>query len=257
DGDISFSAIVQSNMGFFGGTGNLFPTCDDLNGNLVYGEHPADQCVNVTGNGTAQLEIPAASNNLNQVIVPFSCQLNPLATSLVMPVTIQQNQGSFTFNIICKGQASAANTTISATPNTVEIIPARSNTSHSLILMKILSAVGGPVFPGTLVDFTVLPTSTAKCSVETAGLGTGTSGVTDVFGNVVTNVPSLGTLADTPNILSLGSAIAMTSQLNTAAPGTFLTWEFSAPAQTPIDVLGGFAPFGTNAFNPAEDLTRT
>jgi len=262
DGPITFSAITQSNMGFFGrgpaiaSQSAFTPTCDDKNANGQFGEITSDACLNTAGEGTAQLTIPADVNNLDQVIVPFTCVLNPLLTTLVMPITIQQNQGSFTFNVICKGQASGANTTLSATPNTVEIIPARSNTSHSLILLKILSANGTPIFPGTDVEFRVLPTSTAKCSIETAGLGTGTSAITDIFGNIVRNVPSLGTLGDTPNVLSIGSAIVLTSQLNTAAPGTFLTWEFSGPAQTPIDVLGGFAPFGTNAFDPSTDITK-
>jgi len=252
DGDLTFSAIVQSNMGFFDQ-----PSCTDPNGNSVVGEWTGDRCVDTTGEGTAQLEIPAippsGSNNLNTVIVRFNCSLlSPgFQTGVVFPITIQQDAGSFTFNVICKGSASAGATTISATPNTVEIIPARSNTSHSLILLKIQSSFGTPVFPGTDVQFT-----TDRCAIETAGLGTGTSAITDVFGVQATNVPNVGTLSDGPNVLSLGAAIAMTSQLNTAAPGTYLTWEFSAPAQTPVDVLGGFAPFGTNAFSPQADITK-
>ena len=251
DGDLTFSAIVQANMGFFDQ-----PSCTDLNGNGVVGEWTGDRCVDDTGEGTAQLEIPAlplsGQNNLNTVIVRFNCSnLSGFSTGVVMPITIQQDAGSFTFNVVCKGSASTAATTISATPNTVEIIPARSNTSHSLILMKIQDSNGNPIFPGADVQF-----STDRCAIETAGLGTGTSAITDVFGVQATNVPNLGTLADGPSVLSIGAAIAMTSQLNTSAPGTYLTWEFSAPAQTPIDVLGGFAPFGTNAFSPQADITK-
>jgi hypothetical protein len=255
DGDLVFSAIVQSNMGFFDQAG-----CSDRNANNVFGEFStsggSDNCVfqdgsSLTG-GTAELEIPSVSNNLNTVIVRFNCQQNPLASGLVMPLTIQQDAGSFIFNVICKGQASATATTISATPNTVEIIPARSNTSHSLILMKIADSNGNPIFPGQDVQFT-----TDRCSIETAGLGTGTSALTTVTGAQLTNGPSLGTLADGPSVLSVGAAVAMTSALNAAAPGTFLTWEFSAAAQTLPDVLGGFAPFGTFSFTPQADSTKS
>jgi len=231
DGDLTFSAIVQSNMGFFDQ-----PSCTNPNGG-AFAEWTGDTCVNMTGNGTAQLEIPASTNNLNTVIARFNCALNPFATGLVMPITIQQDAGSFTFNVICKGEASATATTISATPNTVEIIPARSNTSHSLILLKILDSNGNPIFPGRDVDF-----RTDRCAIETAGLGTGVSGVSPGILGQAVNIPTLGTLNDGPTILSLGAAIGMTSALNTAAPGSFLTWEFSAVANTPVDATGAFSP---------------
>jgi hypothetical protein len=257
DDTLLFSAIVQANMGFFDQ-----PGCTDQNGNRIYGE-VTDNCVFPVGGtssairgGTAQLEIPGSPlNNVNTVIVRFSCsQLVGFTTGPVMPLTIQQDQGAFTFNVICKGSAAAAGTTISATPNTVEIIPARSNTSHSLILMKIVDVSGNPIFPGTDVQFTV--SGPTNCSIESAGLGTGTSAITTIAGVQAGNVPILGTLADGPGTLSLGAAIALTSALNTAAPGTYLTWEFSAPAQVPVDVLGAFAPFGTNAFSPTADITK-
>src|SRR5262249_21175548 len=159
---------------FFGGPGSLFPTCSDNNGNGTVGEVGTsttsssqfnDNCNNTIGNGTAQLTVPSAGNNLQTVIAPFSCVQNPLATSLVMLRPINQKQGSFPFNVSCKGQATASQTSLSANPSTVEIIPARSNTSHSLILMKVLTSTGTPIFPGTDVEFRVLPTSTAKCSI--------------------------------------------------------------------------------------------
>jgi len=262
DDSITFSAIVQANMGFFDQ-----PSCSDRNGNGVFGEaatfplgdactFPSGGTASAVAGGTAELEIPGAPiNNVNTVIVRFSCsQLVGFATGPVMPITIQQDQGAFTFNVICKGSAAAAGTTISATPNTVEIIPARSNTSHSLILMKIVDANGSPIFPGTDVQFTV--SGPTNCTIESAGLGTGTSAITTINGIQATNTPILGTLADGPGTLSLGAAIPMTSALNTAAPGTYLTWEFSAPASVPTDVLGSFAPFGTFALTPFADITK-
>jgi hypothetical protein len=244
DGDVTFSAIVQSNMGFFDQ-----PSCSNPDGDASVGEWTDDRCINTTGEGTAQLEIPnGATNNVNTVIARFNCATSPLATGLVFPITIQQDAGTFTFNVICKGEASGAATTIQAIPNTVEIIPARGNTSHSFIWVKIHDANGNPVFPGRDVDF-----RTDRCSIETAGLGS--SGVNGTS-------PVLGTLGDGPGVLSFGSVIAMTSQLNAAAPGSYANWEFSAPANTPIDIFGAIAPGGTVplanfGFAPMQDFGKT
>jgi len=234
DGDVTFSAIVQSNMGFFDQ-----PSCSNSDGDSTVGEWTDDRCINTTGEGTAQLEIPnGTTNNVNTVIARFSCAQLPLATGLVFPITIQQDAGSFTFNVICKGEASATATTITATPATVEIIPARGNTSHSFIWMKIHDANGNPVFPGRDVDF-----RTDRCAIETSGFGTsGQSGT----------APVLGTLGDGPSVLSFGSVIAMTGALNAASPGSYINWEFSAPAQTPVDLGGGLFPF-----SPLQDFGKT
>jgi len=237
DGDITFSAIVQSNMGFFDQ-----PSCSNPNGGAV-GEWTGDRCIGTTGEGTAQLEIPnATTNNLNTVIARFNCQIGPLPTGLVFPITIQQDAGSFTFNVICKGQASATASTLTANPPTVEIIPARSNTSHSFIWMKLKDANGNPVIPGLDVDFI-----TDRCAINANAFGGG--GGTSGLG------PVLGTLADGPNVLSMGAAIAMTGALNAAAPGTYASWEYSAVAQTPISIFGA-APTGYPNFGYSPQATR-
>jgi len=236
DGDITFSAIVQSNMGFFDQ-----PSCTNPNGGAV-GEWTGDRCVNTAGEGTAQLTIPHLFNNLNTVIARFNCQIGPLPTGLVFPITIQQDAGSFTFNVICKGQASVSASTLTANPPTVEIIPARGNTSHSFIWMKLKDANGNPVIPGLDVDFI-----TDRCSINANAFGGG--GGTSGLG------PVLGTLADGPNILSIGSAIALTGGLNAAAPGTYANWEYSAVAQTPISIFGA-APTGYPNFGYSPQATR-
>jgi hypothetical protein len=237
DGDVTFSAIVQSNMGFFDQ-----PSCSNPDGDNQVGEWTSDRCVNTTGEGTAQLEIPNATNNVNTVISRFNCAIGPLSTGLVFPITIQQDAGSFTFNVICKGQASATASTLTANPPTVEIIPARSNTSHSFIWFKIKDANGNPVIPGLDVDFI-----TDRCAINANafGGGGGTSGIG----------PVLGTLADGPNVLSMGAAIEMTGALNAAAPGTYATWEYSAVAQTPISIFGA-APTGYPNFGYSPQATR-
>lgn len=236
DGDLTFSAIVQSNMGFFDQ-----PSCTNPNGGAV-GEWTGDRCVGTAGEGTAQMTLPANQNNLNTVIARFSCQIGPVPTGLVFPITIQQDAGSFTFNVICKGQASATASTLTANPPTVEIIPARSNTSHSFIWMKLKDGNGNPVIPGLDVDFI-----TDRCAINANSLGGG--GGTSGLG------PVLGTLADGPNVLSMGAAIEMTGALNAAAPGTYATWEYSAVAQTPISIFGA-APTGYPNFGYSPQASR-
>jgi hypothetical protein len=223
-------------MGFFDQ-----PSCTNPNGGAV-GEWTGDRCVGTTGEGTAQLEIPNAQNNVNTVIARFNCQIGPLPTGLVFPITIQQDAGSFTFNVICKGQASATASTLTANPPTVEIIPARSNTSHSFIWFKIKDANGNPVIPGLDVDFI-----TDRCAINANALGGG--GGTSGLG------PVLGTLADGPNVLSFGAAIELTGALNAAAPGTYASWEYSAVAQTPISIFGA-APTGYPNFGYSPQATR-
>jgi hypothetical protein len=236
DGDVTFSAIVQSNMGFFDQ-----PSCSNPDGNTTVGEWTSDRCINTTGEGTAQLEIPNAGNNVNTVIARFTCAIGPVPTGLVFPITIQQDAGSFTFNVICKGQASAGASTLTAYPPTVEIIPARGNTSHSFIWMKIKDSNGNPVFPGLDVDF-----KTDRCAINANAFGNyGTSGLS----------PVLGTLGDGSNTLSLGAAINMTGALNAAAPSTYATWEFSAVAQTPISIFGA-APTGYPNYGYSPQASR-
>jgi len=237
DGDVTFSAIVQSNMGYFDQ-----PSCSNPDGDASVGEWPSDRCVNTTGEGTAQMELPnGTTNNVNTVIARFNCATAPLSTGLVFPVTIQQDAGSFTFNIICQGESAATATTITAFPPTVEIIPARSNTSHSFIWLKIHDANGNAITPGRDVDL-----RTDRCAIETSGLGP--SGVS---GSGVGATPVLGTLGDPSNVLSFGAVIQMTSALNAAAPGTYAQWEYSAAANTAVDILNPIFPF-----SPGQDFTK-
>jgi hypothetical protein len=82
------------------------------------------------------------------------------------------------FDIQCRGQAGGM--TLTATPSTVEIVPAPSNTAHSLIQVTITDSAGNNILiaPGTEVDFTVnqgtlLGTGPlGGCAIETSGVDT-------------------------------------------------------------------------------------
>jgi hypothetical protein len=69
-------------------------------------------------------------------------------------------------HVVCLGEPSA-DSTLTATPTSVEIVPALGNVSHSLILLTALDEEGEQAGPGHEVDFT-----TDRCSIETSGVDT-------------------------------------------------------------------------------------
>ncbi len=194
DGDISFDS---NDVGAF-----TQPSCTNVDGDTRVGEVADDFCINATGTGTDHLVIPDANNNLNTVIVTFGCPsaVTPsiAAGALAFPITIQQDAGSFQFLASCRGEASTV--TISATPTTVEIIPARSNTSHSLIQVNITDVNGFPILPGRDVDF-----ATSICSIEEE---------------------SVDSMAADTSGAGLNYARALVTALNTSSPASYAAWEF-------------------------------
>jgi hypothetical protein len=88
--------------------------------------------------------------------------------------------------VTCRGAPSSLST-ISASPTTVEIVPALGNVSHSLITVTLLDSKGNPAGPGYEVDFT-----TNRCSVESSGVDTVDEwlAAATVFRNLNAAVPS-------------------------------------------------------------------
>jgi hypothetical protein len=130
-------------------------------------EWPDDQCFDPVGTGTDQMFIPDinASNNgprdndLETVIFRFNCGSFTGTTR----VTVQQDSDTryiAAFDITCRGEVTAI--TITATPNTVEIVPARSNSAHSLIDVDTGTVV---TTAGRAVDF-----RTDRCAIESSNV---------------------------------------------------------------------------------------
>jgi len=71
-----------------------------------------------------------------------------------------------TIEVTCKGEPSS-DSTIAASPNKIEIVPAMGSLSHSLITVTLLDDDGNPAGAGFEVDFT-----TNRCTIETAGVDT-------------------------------------------------------------------------------------
>lgn len=248
DGDLS---LDSNDVGAFDQ-----PSCTNVDNDTRVGEWVDDACVNTVGNGTDHLVIPDRGNNLNTVIVRFTCTTQTIRPGGVFPINIQQNQSNYTFAASCRFLPSATGTTITATPKTVEIIPARSNTSHSLILLTITDSGGNPVITGLDVDF-----KTDRCSIETAGLGVNLATTTTTL-NLFLGLTATGPVGDNGQLLNYLNAINNTFSLNTASPATYANWEFSAEAVTPVD--GNFDVLGrviTSAIPAAAsggtDLGRT
>jgi hypothetical protein len=127
-------------------------------------EWPDDRCNGPIGTGTDHMIVPAdppgpSFNDLTTVIARFNCGSFVGTTR----VTIQQDQNSFQFNITCRDDPDDINLTCS--PCTVEIVPARSNTSHSLIQAFAIDEDDDNTFAivGADVDF-----KTDRCAIETA-----------------------------------------------------------------------------------------
>jgi hypothetical protein len=180
-----------------------------------------DECTSTEGIGTDELTVDCAeqqgtplcdnesltvgaSNDPGGVLVVWACS-DEFAETTITITSSDAEAGSpndiVQFDVTCLGEVDEL--TITARPTTVEIVPARSNTSHSFIDVLLEDEDGNPVASGIEVDFT-----TTKCSIETAGVNT--SGER-------TNA-SLHTLG-----------------LNTANPASFVEWEFSDEADEPVD----------------------
>ncbi len=162
-GGASTTAVTTNDITFDSHGINFFDqaSCGNIDSDTRVGEYPDDACANPTGNGSSHLVLPALANSQTNgnnwfnsaVIVRFTCAVpaSSFFQTLAFPVTINQptnlGQGTlFTFIVSCRREA--ATVTITTQPATVEIIPARSNTSHSLLMLTILDAGGSPSVSG-------------------------------------------------------------------------------------------------------------
>ncbi len=149
-----------------GGTG------DD--GDVRTAEWPDDECVSVAGVGTDEMIIEAApvggggTNFLDVIMAKYTCPVLPANTT----ITVSQSDAggentAIAFAVSCRGNAGGL--TLTATPTTVEIIPAASNTAHSLIQVTVTDSLGTAILvaPGTEVDFT-----TDRCGIEESNVDT-------------------------------------------------------------------------------------
>lgn len=172
-------------------------------------EWPDDACLAVSGNNTSQLVIDetinGGTNSLRTVIVRYTCTTPPGSTRIVIThseggpgTTATGAPGTtfnFEFNVECRGTVTTLTPVVR--PSTVEIIPARSNTSHSLISV-VLTATGGTLAAHSEVQWT-----TDRCRIEAFG--------SDGAGGV-----------------SFATIRSLALQLNPASPQTYWDFEFSA-----------------------------
>jgi hypothetical protein len=212
---------------FEDGTGDVSWDSDDYGewtDAVCDGDGEDSPCVDEVGEGTDLVQIPDDTNVVTQVLITFECD-SSFGRTLI---TVDQDDDEFTFWVECR--ANATKLEVTASPTTVEIAPARSNTSHSLIVGVATDSGGNPAFGGYViydadreivwdvddegdpivpldespeVDFT-----TNLCSIEEGGV-------------------------DTED--ELEDAESDVRALNTAAPGTYLVWEFSDAALASVD----------------------
>jgi hypothetical protein len=174
-----------------------------------------DDCVSTEGIGTDELSVDCpeqtgdplcdtGGNNAGGVIAVWECEDDPGVTTITIVSSDPDDVAGpsvFTFNVECLGEVDEL--VITARPTTVEIVPARSNTSHSFIDVQLLDENGDQAAPGVEVDFT-----TTRCSIETEG-------VDESDERLHASLHVLG--------------------LSTANPASYAAWEFSTPADEPVD----------------------
>jgi hypothetical protein len=167
-----------------------------------------DNCPGTTGLGTDNLIVlddqnTNGSTNVDVLLVLFNCQANAGTANVIIyqsdAPTVQSK-----FTIQCRAQPSGISLT--ASPTTVEIIPAFSNTAHSLIQVTALDATGAPALaaPGTEVDFTVN---------QGPLLGTGPLGLCAIEESNVDEASQLQT------------ARTLIAALTTAIPASYFNWD--------------------------------
>jgi hypothetical protein len=175
-----------------------------------------DECVSTEGIGTDELIVdcsqqpgtpPCDTPPAGGILVTWAC---PDSDSLVFTtITITSSDAEpnspndvVRFDVVCF--APVDELVITARPTTVEIVPSRSNTSHSFIDVTLNDDNDDPASPGIEVDFT-----TDRCSIETSGVNTPSE-------RLVASLQTLG--------------------LSTANPASYAAWEFGDPADEPVDL---------------------
>jgi hypothetical protein len=188
-------------------------TGDD--GDVRIAEWGDDECVSVAGSGTDILIVETnpvgggGVNNISVVIIRFTCQSN--AGNTTISATQSDSSGAVTlqsFLISCRGQAGGI--TVTAAPTTVEIIPAPSNTAHSLIQVTATDSAGNPILlvPGTEIDFI-----TDRCGIEE-------SGVDDASELAIARAATAALSTALPSTYIAQTAIANAVSPDTASPQT-------------------------------------
>jgi hypothetical protein len=98
------------------------------------------------------------------VIVDVTCQT---AGNYDISFTDErETDDSISQHVVCRG-APSSKSTITATPASVEIVPAVGSVSHSLVTVTLLDSDGNQAGIGTQVDFSV-----DRCSIRTASVNT-------------------------------------------------------------------------------------
>ena len=252
DGELSFDANNATDVGATGtftkpscSLSTTIPAVHD--GDVRVAEWPDDSCADPTGVNTGHMIVPdgpltcqanagVCDNDLDVVMAVYTCP----SVASVITVTVGQDQSQVRFQILCRGQASGI--TITATPTTVEIVPAPSNTAHSLIQVTATDSAGNPIgiVGGQEVDFTVN---------QGTLLGTGPLGLCAIEAApfTVSSTNSIDQFDAEDNILTARQVI---SQLTTAQPATYLNWDDFAN-----EGPNGLSITESNAFLP--DLTPT
>jgi hypothetical protein len=162
-----------------------------------------DPCRQVTGLATDQLIVQDSGTNLDLILVRFTCQSTAGNALVTIHQGDQANTPYIQFTIQCRGAAGGI--TLTARPTTVEIVPAPSNTAHSLLWADATDSSGNPIpIAQTDVDFFV-----------NSGplLGTGPLGYCNIESN---NVNDAG---------ELGAAFLSNLSLTTSQPSTYLAWD--------------------------------
>jgi hypothetical protein len=196
-----------------------------------------DECSNLTGQGTDQLHIfcvtlpddsDCAEGDTGDIIAIFLCEEDPGVTD----ITFTHESDEFEFVLMCKGEA--ASLEVSVTPATVEVVPARGNTAHSLVRAIIKDSSGGPVSPFTEVDFTV-----SRCAIEEGAVDSNQEAADATRASSNTYI---GPGAGGNN--SSGAANTAPRDL----PGSWVNWHnfanASAPDSTPL--VDTFTPSGSS-----------
>jgi hypothetical protein len=180
-----------------------------------------DACISIEGLNTDELivdcseqpgtPVPCSTDvpvpDEGGILVFWECPTTAVLTQITISTSDEDaGNDSFAFNVRCRAFAGGA--TLTARPTTVEIVPAPSNTAHSLIELTVTDSSGNPILiaPSTDVDFT-----TDRCGVEEAGVD---------------------------DASELASARAAISALSTAIPSTYVAWDalansLASPDTTP------------------------
>ncbi|HXH23462.1 MAG TPA: hypothetical protein VNN10_15695 [Dehalococcoidia bacterium] len=201
--------------------------CANNDGDGDWFEFDDDDCLSTEGIGTDQLTVdcaeqpgtpPCSDDSPDQggIVVIYQCPstLDAPQTSLLLStgitttihITASDADGGLPdseVDVLVSCRPTAGGATLTASPTTVEIVPAPSNTAHSLIQLTVTDAAGNPILiaPSTDVDF-----STDRCAIEETNVDTASE---------------------------LGSARTLIAALTTSNPASYVAWDTFANSVAP------------------------